>query len=122
MDCCVPLCCEPLAADDAETMALRMKALADPTRLRLFSMISAGGEQCACDLTDPLGVSQPTVSHHLRILVEAGLLRREQRGKWAFYDVDRTELAAISAFLDPDATIDSAPVAFVGSASGAVPG
>ena len=122
MDCCPPLCCEPLAADDAEIMALRMKALADPTRLRLFSMISAEGEQCACDLTEPIGVSQPTVSHHLRILVEAGLLTREQRGKWAFYEVDRSALAALSTFLNPDATIDSVPVAFVGSVPAAVVG
>lgn len=86
-------------------MADRLKALSDPTRLRLFSMISAGGEQCACDLTEPLGVSQPTVSHHLRVLGEAGLVHREQRGKWAYYSVDREELAAISEFLDPAAVL-----------------
>ena len=107
MDCCAPLCCEPLGSDDAEIMANRLKALADPTRLRLFSMISATGEQCACDLTEPLGVSQPTVSHHLKILTDAGLLRREQRGKWAFYRVDRDELAAMSGFLDPAASVSA---------------
>ena len=103
MDCCPPLCCEPLEVHDADAMATQLKALADPTRLRLFSIISATGEQCACDLTEPLGVSQPTVSHHLRILLEAGLLEREQRGKWAYYQIDREQLGSISAFLDPAA-------------------
>ncbi len=103
MECCPPLCCEPLEVHDADVMATRLKALADPTRLRLFSIISATGEQCACDLTEPLGVSQPTVSHHLRILLEAGLLEREQRGKWAYYRIDGEQLGSISAFLDPAA-------------------
>lgn len=101
MDCCPPLCCEPLDATSAETMALRLKALGDPTRLRLFSVISASGEQCACDLTEPLGVSQPTVSHHLRILLDAGLVERDQRGKWAYYSVRKDTLEDLSGFLDP---------------------
>lgn len=84
-------------------MALALKALSDPTRLRLFSLISAGSEQCACDLTEPLGVSQPTVSHHLKVLTEAGLLEREQRGKWAYFSVNRDRLAELSTFLDPAA-------------------
>jgi ArsR family transcriptional regulator len=82
-------------------MAARMKALADPTRLRMFSLISAADEHCACDLTEPLGVGQPTVSHHLRILHEAGLVTREQRGKWAYYRVDPEALGQLSSFLDP---------------------
>ena len=103
MECCPPLCCEPLGDDSAEEMALALKALSDPTRLRLFSLISAGSEQCACDLTEPLGVSQPTVSHHLKVLTDAGLLTREQRGKWAYFSANRDRLGELSAFLDPAA-------------------
>ncbi len=101
---CSPVCCAPLSASDASTMASRLKALADPTRLRLFSLIASAPEQCACDLTEPLGVSQPTVSHHLKVLTEAGLLTREQRGKWAYFSVSDGALAELSAFLDPLAT------------------
>ncbi len=99
--CCEPVCCSPLSPVDAESLAIRLKALADPTRLRLFSIVASGEEQCACDLTDPLGVSQPTVSHHLKTLTEAGLLRREQRGKWAYFSVNKDALAELSAVLDP---------------------
>lgn len=105
MDCCPPLCCAPLDPHAADTMAARLKALADSTRLRMFSLISASGEQCACDLTDPLGVSQPTVSHHLRILLEAGLVTREQRGKWVYYSVRKDTLDDLSEFLDPKASV-----------------
>lgn len=103
MDCCEPLCCAPVDAVSAATMAARIKALGDPTRLRLFSLIASVDESCACDLTDPLGVSQPTVSHHLKVLLEAGLVRRDQRGKWAYYSVDRDHLREVSEFLDPNA-------------------
>lgn len=99
--CCEPLCCEPLSDEDAVTMSARLKALSDPTRLRMFSLISNATEYCACDLTDPLGVSQPTVSHHLKVLTEAGLVTREQRGKWAYYAVASDALAELSNFLDP---------------------
>jgi ArsR family transcriptional regulator len=99
--CCEPLCCEPLSHDDATTMSVKLKALSDPTRLRLFSLISAGGPQCACDLTEPLGVGQPTVSHHLKILHDAGLVEREQRGKWAFFSPSSGALRELSDFLDP---------------------
>jgi ArsR family transcriptional regulator len=105
MDCCQPVCCAPVDPDDAITMASALKALADPTRLRLFSLIASAGEQCACDLTDPLGVSQPTVSHHLRVLAEAGLVRRDQRGKWAYFSVDSERLGELRDFLDPTATV-----------------
>lgn len=105
MDTCPPLCCEPLEAQTAEAMAQRLKALGDPTRLRLFSLISASGKQCACDLTEPLGVSQPTVSHHLRVLLDAGLLEREQRGKWAYFTVREDTLDDLSGFLDPKAVV-----------------
>ncbi len=103
MDCCEPVCCAPMTVHDADDMAAALRALADPTRLRLFSMVAASEEQCACDLTGPLGVSQPTVSHHLKILHQAGLVTREQRGKWAFYSADTDRLEQLSRFLDPTA-------------------
>lgn len=83
-------------------MAVKLKALADPTRLRLLSRIAAQGcdAVCACDLLDELGISQPTVSHHLKKLVDAGLLTREQRGRWAHYTVVREAFADLSGFLD----------------------
>lgn len=85
--CCPPLSSAPLSEADAEVLAGRLKALADPARLRLMSLVlaSEAGEGCICDLTDPLGLSQPTVSHHMRVLVEAGLLQREKRGRWAYF-------------------------------------
>ena len=83
--CCVPLGRAPLSAEDAALLAKRLKALADPARLRLLSLIQSAtdGEACVCDLTAPLGLSQPTVSHHLRILMQAGFLERTKRGSWA---------------------------------------
>lgn len=85
--CCSPLVREPLAAEQADDLARTLKALADPTRLRLLSIVAAAadGEACACDLTEPVGLAQPTVSHHLRILTEAGFLSRTQRGTWAYF-------------------------------------
>jgi ArsR family transcriptional regulator len=101
--CCSPVCCAPLSQVAADAMASRLKALADPTRLRLFSLVASSTEQCACDLTKPLGVSQPTVSHHLKVLTDAGLLTRQQRGKWAYFSVSTGTLAELSVFLDPSA-------------------
>jgi ArsR family transcriptional regulator len=85
--CCAPLVREPLSADAATDLAQTLKAIADPARLRLLSLIAAhdGGEACVCDLTEPLGLSQPTVSHHLKVLVDAGLLHRDKRGVWAYF-------------------------------------
>ncbi len=85
--CCTPLSAAPLARAEAERLARLLKAVADPARLQLLSIISAapGREACVCDLTAPVGLSQPTVSHHLKVLVEAGLLTRERRGTWAYY-------------------------------------
>ncbi|WP_024819913.1 ArsR/SmtB family transcription factor [Arthrobacter sp. 31Y] len=86
-------CCPPAApaldAEEAQRRAVVFKALADPNRLRLLSIVKAadGGESCVCDLTEPLDLGQPTVSHHLKILVEAGLLHREKRGTWAYYSL-----------------------------------
>jgi ArsR family transcriptional regulator, arsenate/arsenite/antimonite-responsive transcriptional repressor len=85
--CCTPLTGEPLNADTAHRLATVLKAIAEPTRLRLLSLVAAhaNAEACICDLTKPVHLSQPTVSHHMKVLVDAGLLTREQRGKWAYY-------------------------------------
>lgn len=85
--CCAPLAHEPLNEEGAVALAGALRALADPTRVRLLSIVAAteGGEACVCDLTAPLGLQQPTVSHHLKILVDAGFLEREKRGTWAYY-------------------------------------
>ena len=85
--CCAPLVRQPLSAAEATDLARTRKAIADPARLRLLSMIAAheGGEACVCDLTEPLRLSQPTVSHHLKVLVDAGLLTRDKRGVWAYF-------------------------------------
>ena len=95
-DCCPEVLTAPLGADKAEEVASALRVVADPARLRLLSLIATaeGGEACVCNLTEPLGLSQPTVSHHLRVLTDAGLLEREQRGRWAYYRVlpERLEL------------------------------
>jgi ArsR family transcriptional regulator, arsenate/arsenite/antimonite-responsive transcriptional repressor len=88
-ECCSPVVREVIKPAEAATLAEGFKALGDPTRLRLISLVAAheDAEACVCELTDPVGLSQPTVSHHLKILVDAGILTREQRGKWAYYRV-----------------------------------
>nr|WP_249025598.1 metalloregulator ArsR/SmtB family transcription factor [Mycobacterium branderi] len=85
--CCSPITGTVLDIAAAERLAAVLKALGEPTRLRLVSLIAAhhGAEACVCELTEPVGLSQPTVSHHLKVLVDAGLIEREQRGKWAYY-------------------------------------
>ncbi len=97
--CCTPIQAAPLSETDAEELAGMLKALADPVRLRLLSFIAAteNGEACACDLTEPAGRSQATVSHHLSQLTQVGILEREQRGKWAWFTLDRDRLAGICA-------------------------
>ena len=87
--CCTPAGTPALGAEEAKQKALVFKALADPNRLRLLSIVKAesSGESCVSDLTDPLDLGQPTVSHHLKILVDAGLLQREKRGTWAYYSL-----------------------------------
>jgi ArsR family transcriptional regulator len=99
--CCAPLVRAPLSAGDAVTLAATLKAIAEPARLRLLSMVAAheGGEACVCDLTEPLGLSQPTVSHHLKVLVDAGLLTREKRGVWAYFTLVPGALDALAAVL-----------------------
>ena len=88
-DCCRPLRRETIDADQAVTLAEAFKALADPVRLQLLNLIATaeGGEACACDLVEPVGKSQPTVSHHLKVLREAGLVEGEKRGTWVWYSV-----------------------------------
>ena len=111
--CCSPVTGGALDADAAEPLARMFKALGDPTRVRLLSLIAAGdgGEACICDLIEPVGLSQPTVSHHMRLLVDAGLVSREQRGKWAYYRVVDETLTAISQALHPSAAPSPRPAA-----------
>ncbi|MFE9664459.1 MULTISPECIES: ArsR/SmtB family transcription factor [unclassified Streptomyces] len=98
--CCPPLAERPMTAGEAEVAARMFKALGDPVRLRLFSAVAshAGGEACVCDISD-VGVSQPTVSHHLKKLREAGLLSSERRGTWVYYRVEPSVLAAMGKLL-----------------------
>ena len=99
--CCSPLRGQVLDQADAERLATALKAVADPARLRLISIVTAsdGGEVCVCDLTGSVGLSQPTVSHHLKILVDAGVLNREQRGKWAYYRLVPSALDTLGRLL-----------------------
>ncbi|MEU1267221.1 metalloregulator ArsR/SmtB family transcription factor [Streptomyces sp. NPDC005799] len=98
--CCPPLTERPFTAEEAETAARMFKALGDPVRLRLFTAVASheGGEACVCDISD-VGVSQPTVSHHLKKLKDAGLLSSERRGTWVYYRVEPSVLAAMGALL-----------------------
>jgi ArsR family transcriptional regulator len=99
--CCSPLTREPLSQDDAERIAPLVKALADPARLRLLSLVAShdGGEACVCDLNDAFELSQPTISHHLKVLHEAGLLDREKRGIWVYYRARTEAMAALGALI-----------------------
>lgn len=96
-DCCPPLMDAPLGDEDAENFAAAFRVLGDPARLRMLSLIAArpDGEACVCDVIEPVGLSQPTVSHHLKVLHDAGLLGRERRGSWVFYKVLPERLAAL---------------------------
>lgn len=99
--CCAPLVRAPLDAVAAEELARKLKALADPARIRLISIVGAseGAEACVCDLTEPIGLSQPTVSHHLKVLMDAGFLTRSKRGTWAYYALVPAALEELSALL-----------------------
>jgi ArsR family transcriptional regulator len=101
--CCAPLATSPLTVGEADQLSAQLKALADPTRLRLVSMLlaSENGEACTCDVTEPLGVSQPTVSHHFRKLAEAGIVTGDRRGTWTYYRVVPDALRAIARVIDP---------------------
>ena len=97
VECCAPVLEEPLDVSSAERLAQWFSVLADPTRLRLFSLIATAGEACAaCDLAEPLGVSQPTVSHHLKVLRDAGLVDSERRGRWVYYQAIPEKLEILS--------------------------
>jgi ArsR family transcriptional regulator, arsenate/arsenite/antimonite-responsive transcriptional repressor len=99
--CCSPLSREAITEENATKLASSLKALADPARLRIISMVAAhqNAEACVCDLTEPLGLGQPTVSHHLRILVDAGYLTRSKRGTWAYYQLVPGALDSVSRLL-----------------------
>ncbi|BBX74106.1 helix-turn-helix transcriptional regulator [Mycobacterium shinjukuense] len=110
-----PLVREPLNARAAAELAARFKALADPVRLQLLSSVAshAGGEACVCDISAGVEVSQPTISHHLKVLRDAGLLTSQRRGSWVYYAVVPEALSALSMLLD--ASADAAPMAGVGA-------
>lgn len=97
--CCTPLTGAPLDAEAATELARVLSALADPVRLRLVSLVAANGEVCSCDLEGPLGRSQPTISHHTRVLVDAGLLVGDKRGRWTWWSLVPERLAAVRAAL-----------------------
>lgn len=99
--CCAPLAATGMSDDEVDATARLFKALSDPARVRLVNLLLAAAEPvCVCDLTPATGLSQPTVSHHLRRLLDAGLLRREERGTWAYYSVDRAALARLRQITD----------------------
>jgi ArsR family transcriptional regulator len=99
--CCAPLAATPLDDESAAATAELFKALADPARVRIVNLLATSDESvCACHLYAPLGLAQPTVSHHLKKLVEAGLLEREQRGKWAYFSLKREAVEKLAAVTD----------------------
>jgi ArsR family transcriptional regulator len=102
---CVPLVREPLSAEAAVQLAATLKALSDPVRLRLLSIVASheGGEACVCDLSVGIEVTQPTISHHLKVLRTAGLLESERRASWVYYRVNRAVLQQLSQLLVADA-------------------
>jgi len=99
--CCPPLSAEPLSAEQAAQVAPLLKALAEPVRLRLMSLVAShpGGEACVCDLNEAFDLSQPTISHHLKVLHEAGLLDREKRGVWVYYRARTEALASLGTLI-----------------------
>lgn len=99
--CCSPMNREPLTQDAAERIAPMLKALADPVRLRLLSLVASheDGEACVCELNDAFDLSQPTISHHLKVLNEAGLLQRDKRGVWVYYRVSGEALGALATLI-----------------------
>jgi ArsR family transcriptional regulator, arsenate/arsenite/antimonite-responsive transcriptional repressor len=103
VQCCAPITREPLSEDDAADLAVMLKAVADPVRLRLLSMIGshAGGEACVCDLTPAFDLSGPTISHHLKVLRMAGLIDSERRGTWVYYWIVPAAVARLGALFTP---------------------
>jgi ArsR family transcriptional regulator len=99
--CCAPLMSEPLSVQEAEKVAALLKALADPVRLRLMSLVAAhaGGEACVCDLAGAFDLSQPTISHHLKVLHDLGLLDRDKRGVWVYYRINIDALRSLGSLI-----------------------
>jgi ArsR family transcriptional regulator, arsenate/arsenite/antimonite-responsive transcriptional repressor len=101
VECCAPLAASALSDDEAEATAELFKALGDPARVRLVNLLAQGeGAVCMCELIEPVGLSQPTVSHHMKKLVEAGLVEREQRGKWAYFSLRREAVDKLALVAD----------------------
>jgi ArsR family transcriptional regulator, arsenate/arsenite/antimonite-responsive transcriptional repressor len=99
--CCRPLAAPSLSTEETEAAARLFKALGDPTRVRIVNLLATSDEPiCVCELTPALGLSQPTVSHHLKKLTDAGLLDRQQRGVWAYYSIDRKAIAQLRALVE----------------------
>lgn len=102
--CCASGLAAPMDRTEAEQVAKVLKAVAEPARLQLLSLIRSQGEACACNLNDPVGLSQPTVSHHLKVLTDAGLIIREQRGQWAWFRADEGRLRDLALLFTADPT------------------
>ncbi len=99
--CCAPLSAPTLSEEEAHATAELFKALADPARVRIVNLLATSGSTvCGCELSEPLGLAQPTVSHHLKKLTDAGLLEREQRGKWAYFSLKRDAVEKLAAVAD----------------------
>ena len=102
IDSCRPIAVETLSDDEAEATARIFKALADPARVKIVNLLATSGDAvCACDFMPSLGLAQATVSHHLKVLTDAGLLEREQRGKWAYFTLDSGVLARVGSLVQP---------------------
>ena len=112
LTCCTPLAREPLSAQASAQVVPMLKAIADPARLRLLSLVLSheGAEACVCDLLPHFDLSQPTISHHLKVLHEAGLLDREKRGTWVFYLARPAAMAALAHLFVPAHTTDTVQV------------
>ena len=105
--CCRPLAAPKLSDEEADSTAALFKALGDPARVRIVNLLaSSGGAVCACEFEPALGLSQPTVSHHLKKLTDAGLLDREQRGKWAYFSINPEAAAKLAGLLDLKEVVD----------------
>ena len=100
ISCCAPLDAPVLSDEEVEGTAALFRALADPARVRLVNILATNGSVCVCDLTAPLGLTQPTVSHHLKVLTAAGLLEREQRGRWAYFSINDEAMERLAALAD----------------------
>jgi ArsR family transcriptional regulator len=99
--CCAPLAAATLSDDEAEATAELFRSLADPARVKILNLLATTGDAvCVCELTEPLGLSQPTVSHHLKKLTDAGLLEREQEGKWAYFTINKEAMARVAVVAD----------------------